>query len=219
MMAFRHRPRSPYGAAMDAIPPFPVPLVQVRDLRLTVPSVAGPVNILRGIDLDVAAARRSGIVGPSGSGKTEPADGAGRPRARRAREASCWRARISSRRSTRTRWPASRRDTIGIVFQAFHLIPTMTALENVAVPLELAGVRDARRGARGRWMRWGSAHRLSTIRASCPAASSSAWRSPGPSPRPAALARRRADRQSRSGAPARQSMELLFRCAPRPAPR
>ena len=46
-----------------------------------------------------------------------------------------------------------RRETIGIVFQAFHLIPTMTALENVAVPLELAGARDARRARARRWMR------------------------------------------------------------------
>src|ERR1700755_3472511 len=68
-MAFRHRPRTPYGAAMDASPPSQIPLVQVRDLHLTVPSAAGPVNILRGIDLDIAAGGAGGSIGPSGSGK------------------------------------------------------------------------------------------------------------------------------------------------------
>src|SRR6185295_11186167 len=64
-----------------------------------------------------------------------------------------------------------RRDHVGIVFQAFHLIPTMSALENVAVPLELA---------RRRWRRSASASDSPTIPASFRAASSSAWRWPAP---------------------------------------
>ena len=105
MMAFRHRPRTPYGAAMDATPPSPVPLVQVRNLHLTVPSAAGPVNILRGIDLDIAAGEAVGIVGPVRLRQDQPADGARRAWSAPAREPSCWPGR-RSRRWMRTRWPA-----------------------------------------------------------------------------------------------------------------
>jgi putative ABC transport system ATP-binding protein len=152
---------------MDAIPPSPVraaaamPLVQVRNLHLTVPSAAGPVNILRGIDLEVGAGEAVGIVGPSGSGKTsllmvlaglEHASAgtivlAGQPVTRMDEDAL---ARL-------------RRDTIGIVFQAFHLIPTMTALENVALPLELAGARDAMARATLALGAVGLAHRLTHL--------------------------------------------------------
>src|SRR5579875_3879615 len=63
---------APYGRPMDTAKPPTAsdPLVRVRDLRLTLPSAAGPVNILAGIDLDVAEGEAVGIVGPSGSGKT-----------------------------------------------------------------------------------------------------------------------------------------------------
>ena len=100
---------------------------------------------------------------------------------------------------------------VGIVFQSFHLIPTMTALENVAVPLELAGVADAYERARARARR-GRARRSAAIiiRRSCRAASSSASRSPArlrPSPqfwsptsRPAISTR----------TPGRQIIDLLF---------
>lgn len=131
---------------MDATPPSPSPpLVAVRGLTLTLPSAAGPVNILRGIDLDIAAGEAAGLIGPSGSGKTSLLMVlAGLERA------TSGSVRFAGKEVTRLDEDALarlRRDAIGIVFQAFHLIPTMTALENVAVPLELAGRRDARERA------------------------------------------------------------------------
>jgi putative ABC transport system ATP-binding protein len=117
------------------------PLVRVRDLVLTLPSAAGPVNILRGIKLDLDRGEAVGLLGPSGSGKTSLLMLlAGLERA------TAGTIELDGETVTAMNEDALarlRRDRIGIVFQAFHLIPTMTALENVAVPLELAGHRDA----------------------------------------------------------------------------
>jgi putative ABC transport system ATP-binding protein len=144
---------------MDATPPSP--LVQVRDLHLTVPSAAGPVNILRGIDLDIAAGEAVGIVGPSGSGKTSLLMVlAGLERA------TSGSILVAGRPVTGLDEDALaklRRETIGIVFQAFHLIPSMTALENVAVPMELAGARNALSRARDALAAVGLAHRLTHL--------------------------------------------------------
>ena len=118
-----------------------MPLVRIRDLCLTVPSAAGPVNILQGIDLDISRGEAVGLVGPSGSGKTSLLMVlAGLERA------TSGSVSLDGQEITRLNEDALaklRRDRVGIVFQAFHLIPTMTALENVAIPLELAGVDDA----------------------------------------------------------------------------
>ena len=147
-------------------PPSPVPaaaaaLVQVRDLHLTVPSAAGPVNILRGIDLDIARGEAVGIVGPSGSGKTSLLMVlAGLERATSGSILLAGHAVTAMDEDALARL---RRETVGIVFQAFHLIPTMTALENVAVPLELAGVRDAMARAAGALDAVGLAHRLTHL--------------------------------------------------------
>jgi len=152
---------------MDAIPPSPVPattiapLVQVRNLRLTVPSAAGPVNILRGIDLDIAAGEAVGIVGPSGSGKTSLLMVlAG---LERATGGSILLAGHTVTAMDEDALARLRRETVGIVFQAFHLIPTMTALENVAVPLELAGLRDAMTRATQALDAVGLSHRLTHL--------------------------------------------------------
>jgi putative ABC transport system ATP-binding protein len=149
---------------MDAIPPSPPTaeaLVRLRGLYLTVPSAAGPVNILRGVDLDLVAGETVGLVGPSGSGKTSLLMVlAGLERA------SAGSIRFAGRELTRldedalARW---RRGAVGIVFQAFHLIPTMTALENVSVPLELAGRRDAASRAKSALEAVGLGHRLSHL--------------------------------------------------------
>jgi putative ABC transport system ATP-binding protein len=136
-------------------------LVRVRDLRLTVPSAAGPVNILRGIDLDIGKGEAVGLVGPSGSGKTSLLMVlAGLERATAGSVA------LDGQEITRLDEDALarlRRERVGIVFQAFHLIPTMTALENVAIPLELAGVRAADARARAALDAVGLGHRLSHL--------------------------------------------------------
>ena len=138
-----------------------MPLVQVRNLHLTVPSAAGPVNILRGIDLDIAAGEAVGIIGPSGSGKTSLLMVlAG---LERATGGSILLAGHTVTGMDEDALARLRRDTIGIVFQAFHLIPTMTALENVAVPLELAGARDAMARAAAALDAVGLAHRLTHL--------------------------------------------------------
>ena len=145
-------------------PPQPLdaaPLVRVRDLRLTVPSAAGPVNILRGIDLDIAAGEAVGLVGPSGSGKTSLLMVlAGLERATGGSVVFDGNAMTDLDEDALAR---VRRDRIGIVFQAFHLMPTMTALENVAIPLELAGQPDATARATRVLKEVGLGHRLTHV--------------------------------------------------------
>jgi len=133
------------------------PLV-VRDVSLTLPSAAGPVEILRDLSFSVAPRERVAITGPSGSGKSSliavaaglerPTSGTvellGRPLAKMDEDG---RARL-------------RRGRVSLVFQAFHLLPNMTAEENVAAPLEIAGIADADRVAREWLDRVGLSSRL-----------------------------------------------------------
>ena len=130
----------------------------MRGLCLTLPAAAGPVNILRGIDLDIAPGEAVGLIGPSGSGKTSllmVLAGLERASAGQVRVAGTDMTGLDEDRLARLR-----REGIGIVYQAFHLIPAMTALENVTVPLELAGRRDAVRLARAALEAVGLGHRL-----------------------------------------------------------
>lgn len=116
-------------------------MVLLDQVELTLKGSAGEVNILRGVDLAVDRGETVGVVGPSGSGKTSMIMVvAGLERA------SGGRVLVAGRDITgldEDTLAAFRRDTIGVVFQSFHLIPTMTARENVAVPLELADRDDA----------------------------------------------------------------------------
>ena len=137
------------------------PLVIARGLTLTVPSDAGPVNILRGVDFSLNQGEAVGLVGPSGSGKTSLLMLlAGLERA------TSGSVSIAGTEITKLGEDALarfRRRQIGIVFQAFHLIPTMTALENVAVPMELAGDADAMDRAREALASVGLGHRLTHL--------------------------------------------------------
>ena len=110
--------------------------INLEGVHLTLTSEAGKVNILRGIDLSVTQGDAVGIVGPSGGGKStmmmviagleHPSQGTVKTAGRNLADL------------TEDDLALFRRDNIGIVFQDFHLFPTMTALENVAIPLELS---------------------------------------------------------------------------------
>jgi len=117
------------------------PAIEMVDVELSLGEGASRVHILRGVSLTVGRGEAIGLVGPSGSGKsTLLMTAAGLERA------DSGAVRIAGEDITRLsedRLAEFRGRRIGIVFQAFHLIPTMTALENVAVPLELAGEADA----------------------------------------------------------------------------
>ena len=133
-------------------------LITARGLAFKVAGAAGEVNILRGVDLDVRRGEAVGLVGPSGSGKTSLLMLlAG---LERATAGSLTVAGQELGRMDEDALARFRREHVGIVFQAFHLIPTMTALENVAVPLEFAGRRDAFDRAKEALAAVGLGHRI-----------------------------------------------------------
>jgi putative ABC transport system ATP-binding protein len=113
----------------------------LEGVGLTLPSVAGPVEILRRVDLTVAPGERVAVVGPSGSGKSSliaVAAGLERPTAGTVRLFGQDLARLDEDGRARLR-----RGRVSLVFQAFHLLPNMTAEENVAAPLEIAKIPGA----------------------------------------------------------------------------
>ena len=134
-------------------------LLEVKNLHVSLPSLAGDIHILKGIDLSVKKGEAIGLTGPSGSGKSTllmtlaglelPSSGSV------VMNGHC----LSD--MDEDALARFRRKNIGIVFQSFHLIPTLTAFENVTLPLELAGMSvDYLETAEAALANVGLAHRL-----------------------------------------------------------
>jgi putative ABC transport system ATP-binding protein len=116
-------------------------VIALRDVELTLSGNAGPVNILRGVTLSVNKGETLGLVGPSGSGKSSLLMLMGGLETATGGSVSVLGQDFGA--MDEDALARFRRDHMGVVFQSFHLIPTMTAIENVATPLELAGDLDA----------------------------------------------------------------------------
>jgi putative ABC transport system ATP-binding protein len=117
------------------------PVLSLSDAQLTLDGNAGPVDILHGITLDIRRGETVALTGPSGSGKSSLLMlMGGLEQATGGKVAALGRDLTAMNEDQLARF---RREHMGVVFQSFHLIPTMTALENVATPLELAGHADA----------------------------------------------------------------------------
>jgi len=134
------------------------PIVDLKNVRLTLPSRAGPVSILRDVDLKAREGQSLAIVGPSGSGKTSllmVMAGLERATSGQVKVAGHDLSVLSE-----DELALMRGASLGIVFQSFYLVPTMTALENVALPLEFAGAADATVTARELLQEVGLSHRM-----------------------------------------------------------
>jgi len=133
-------------------------MIDIENLRVTLPSRAGNVNILRGLDLHISKGQKCGLIGPSGSGKSTllmVLAGLEPPTSGRVEVAGQDYGLMSEDDLARFR-----RQHVGIVFQSFHLVPTMTAKENVALPLELSGRSDGFQVAAELLEEVGLGHRL-----------------------------------------------------------
>ncbi len=132
--------------------------ISARNLKLTLGSASAPVDILRGIDLDVAEGDIVALLGPSGSGKSSLM--AVLSGLERATSGSLSIAGQDFAAMDEDALAQARRGRIGIVLQAFHLLPTMTAAENVSTPMELAGETEVRARAETELMAVGLGHRI-----------------------------------------------------------
>jgi putative ABC transport system ATP-binding protein len=134
-------------------------VIEARDVTLSLGKGSARVDILKGIHLDVASGESLALLGPSGSGKSSLM--AVLSGLERATGGSIRVADADFGALDEDGLALARRGRIGIVLQAFHLLPTMTAIENVAVPLELDGVEDAFARAEKELTAVGLGHRLS----------------------------------------------------------
>ena len=147
------KPRNTAKQPVNSIPP----AIRFDNVQLTLPSRAGPVSILRGVNLTIDEGEAVAVVGPSGSGKTTlmmVAAGL--------EKATSGEARVAGRELgglDEDELALLRARNIGIVFQSFHLIPSMTALENVSLPLEFLGEHAPFERARQALDEVGLAHR------------------------------------------------------------
>jgi len=117
------------------------PVLTIANANLSLDGNAGRVDILHDISIDVALGETLGLVGPSGSGKSSLLMLMGGLEQATSGQITALGQNLTAMNEDQL--ALFRRDNMGVVFQSFHLIPTMTALENVATPLELAGARDA----------------------------------------------------------------------------
>jgi putative ABC transport system ATP-binding protein len=134
------------------------PVINLDNAHLTLGTDATAVHILKGISLQIAAGETVGVLGPSGAGKTSllmVMSGLENLSKGRMHLAG-----IDITTMGEDQLAALRRDKVGIVFQAFRLIPSMTATQNVAIPLELAGRDDAAQAAEAALKSVGLGHRL-----------------------------------------------------------
>jgi len=153
------RPSSSKAAKSDEVAVQPV--IDLNAAHLTLGNAAAIVKILKGINLQIGAGETVGVLGPSGAGKTSLL-------MVMAGLETLTKGRIALAGTDITRMPedplaALRRDLVGIVFQAFRLIPSLTALQNVAIPLELAGRPDAEAIASAALKSVGLGHRMTHL--------------------------------------------------------
>ena len=135
----------------------PSPVLSLADVSLSLDGNAGRVDILHDISLEVASGETLGLIGPSGSGKSSLLMLMGGLEQATSGRITALDEPLSE--MTEDQLARFRRSNMGVVFQSFHLIPTMTALENVATPLELAGHADAMDRARAELDTVGLGHR------------------------------------------------------------